>query len=66
MIWSVIPEEVIFSAPEKEPAAQTKVVDYLGRRVALRQGRVAALLSTDPADFLDQRFMPGALVNAGT
>lgn len=61
MIWSVIPTEVIFgenSAPE--PLRST---DYLGRKVLLRQGRVDTLLSTDPADFLDQRFFPGALLN---
>lgn len=63
MIWSVIPEDVIFQTTASGPGLQ--VVDYLGRRVLVRQGRVDALLSTDPADFLDQRFMPGALVNAG-
>ena len=62
MIWSVIPEEVIFQT--EDHAVGPQVVDYLGRRVVVRQGRVDHLLSTDPADFLDQRFMPGALVNS--
>lgn len=63
MIWSVIPEDVIFQTAASSPPAQVR--DYLGRRVLVRQGRVDTLLSTDPADFLDQRFMPGALVSAG-
>lgn len=61
MIWSVIPEEVVFKAGEK--SSDLQLTEYLGRRVILRQGRVDSLLSTDPADFLDQRFMPGSLVN---
>ena len=38
------------------------LIRYLNRQVMVRQGRVEALLSTNPADFLDERFLPGALV----
>ena len=63
MIWSVIPEELIFSQPAQRgqpPAAL--LIRYLNRQVMVRQGRVETLLSTNPADFLDERFLPGALV----
>ena len=63
MIWSIVPVEVIFGSGPTPQSLQTR--DYLGRRIAVRQGRVDALLSTDPADFLDPRFQPGSLVEKG-
>lgn len=61
MIWSIIPEELIFaSQPEQEAA---RITDYQGRKVLLRQGRVDGLLSTEPLDFLDRRFQPGAALD---
>lgn len=66
MIWSIIPEEVIFAAAEEENVL-TMNGRYLGRQVMLRPcgeglGEIMALLSTDPADFLDERFQVGRRV----
>ena len=59
MIWSIIPEELIFAA---EPEADRgRVVDHGGRRLLLRRGRVESLISTDPLDYLDRRFQPGTV-----
>ena len=63
MIWSIIPEEFLFAAEQAE--AELTLTEYLGRRVCLRAGRVERLLSSDPADYLDPRFAPGALVDKG-
>lgn len=60
MIWSIVPESMIFPAPAEEAAAQ--VATHCGRTVLVRAGRVVTLLSSNPEDFLDTRFMPGALV----
>ncbi|MBR2784286.1 MAG: hypothetical protein IKD93_08910 [Firmicutes bacterium] len=62
MIWSIVPEEVIFAA--RPAAAKPELISaYLGRRVLLRDGRITALLSTDPRDHLDARFRPGTSVS---
>lgn len=66
MIWSIIPESVIFSgAADSEELYQ---VDYLGRKLLVRFGdnrsaQIVSLLSTDPADFLSPRFSPGAQID---
>lgn len=60
MIWSIMPEELLFAAAEEEGSGEAQVADYLGRKVSLRGGRVEALLSSDPQDYLDQRLAPGA------
>lgn len=59
MIWSIIPEELIFSAEPRREIGQS--VDYQGRRLYLRRGRIEGLLSTEPLDYLDRRFRPGAV-----
>ena len=61
MIWSIIPEELIFAAEPKREAGQSVV--FQGRRLYLRQGRIEGLLSTDPLDYLNiagKRRLPGA------
>ena len=59
MIWSIIPEELIFAA---EPEADRgRVVYHGGRKLQLRRGRVETLISSDPLDYLDRRFQPGAV-----
>lgn len=60
MIWSIIPEELIFAAEPLENRG--RIIDYQGRKVRLRQGRIDLLLSSDPRDFLNPRFLPGAAV----
>ena len=61
MIWSIIPEELIFPPETAEPFLTP--VSYLGRNVLSKNGQIYALLSTDPKDFLDERFFPGALLD---
>ncbi|MBS1348078.1 MAG: hypothetical protein HP052_01175 [Firmicutes bacterium] len=66
MIWSIIPESVIFNgADDSEELHQ---VDYLGRKLLVRfsdnrSAQIVSLLSTDPADFLSPRFSPGAQID---
>ena len=64
MIWSIIPEELIFAA--ESSAERSRIVEYWGRKVRLRQGRIDRLLSSDPRDFLDRRFSPGTAVDNGS
>ena len=59
MIWSIIPEELIFAAEPRREIGRS--VDYQGRRLYLRRGRIEGLLSTEPPDYLDRRFRPGAV-----
>ena len=61
MIWSIIPEELVFAAGLS--VDKSRIIDYRGRKVRLRQGRIDLLLSSDPRDFLDRRFCPGAAVD---
>lgn len=60
MIWSIMPEDLLWGPAEEQTSA---TINYLGRQIYLRNGRLEQLLSTDPNDFLDQRFSPGALIN---
>ena len=60
MIWSIVPEEVIFGDTETSPLT---VVNYLGRRVVMRSGQITTLLSTDPYDYLDSRLAPGSFLS---
>ncbi|MBQ1502072.1 MAG: YlzJ-like family protein [Firmicutes bacterium] len=66
MIWSIIPENVIFAAGAD--TAALRQIGYLGRKVLVRQvsagrGEIVALLSTDPADFLSPRLAPGSFID---
>ena len=61
MIWSIIPEELIFAAEPREDRG--RIDDHQGRKVRLRQGRIDLMLSSEPRDFLDRRFFPGAAVD---
>ena len=62
MIWSIIPESVIFSNCAEN--YDLRQVGYQGRQVLIRplasgQGEIVSLLSTDPADYLLPCFQPG-------
>lgn len=70
MIWSIIPENVIFSGDVNGEVDNEKLqqVDYLGKKVLVRLGtnrsvQIVSLLSTDPADFLSPRFSPGTQID---
>ncbi len=62
MIWSIIPEEIIFSG-KSEPAEELMLVVHSGRKMLLRQGRIETLLSTEPLDFLSAGYAPGQLLD---
>ena len=61
MIWSIIPEELIFAAEPREDRGW--IDDHQGRKVRLWQGRIDLLLSSDPLEFLERRFFRGAAVD---
>ena len=66
MIWSIIPESVIFSGAADN--GELHQVDYLGRKLLVRFGdnrsaRIVSLVSTDPADFLSPHFSPGTQID---
>jgi len=62
MQWSIVPDEVVFSTVVSQP--QSRLLQYCGKTVVVRGDRIEALLSSDPYDFLDSRFMPGAVMAA--
>ena len=68
MIWSIIPEEIIFQDNSNEQTV--KKINYLNRDVLVNyqkdgKGRIVSVLSTDPFDYLDQRIIPGTIINHG-
>ena len=70
MIWSIMPEEIIFGVQDDDiqPAGELKQVSYLGREVVVQpqkggKAMIVQLLSADPRDFLDVRFNPGGIVD---
>ena len=66
MIWSIMPEEILFAATPSKMAP--RVVLYNGRQLIVdaaggSEGRIVRLLSTDPGDFLLAEFAPGRTVS---
>jgi hypothetical protein len=66
MIWSIIPEEIVFS--EETNDKPFRQVPYYGRQVLIRnhtngKGEIISLLSTDPLDFLNAKFMLGTIIS---
>jgi len=66
VIWSIIPESVIFS--EETESIEFRQVAYQGKQVMIRsypngKREIFSLLSTDPADFLTPSFFPGSLID---
>lgn len=65
MIWSIIPEDIIFSQNDNNTdLIQQK---YLGRQVLVRRidaskSQIAYVISSNPADFLDERIAPGSII----
>lgn len=67
MIWSIIPEEIIFQQENAVP--KRNFTQYLGRQVQTvahgeGKARIISVISSNPADFLDMRFAPGTIINA--
>lgn len=66
MIWSIIPEDLLFAKDEGQNDSLRRV-DYLGRHLLVRpsaggQAEIVSVLSTDPVDFLDGRLYPGTRI----
>ncbi|MGI6360731.1 MAG: YlzJ-like family protein [Bacillota bacterium] len=65
MIWSIVPEEVIFEGAEQK--SSFKQIIYQGRMVIVTEdaGRrqIVRLVSSNPHDYLDSRFAPGTIIN---
>lgn len=66
-LYTIVPEEILFGAGRGAAAGAAEnavqVVDLGGgRRLEVAGGRVARLYSTDPQDFLNPRWQPGAEV----
>lgn len=64
MLWTVMPPEAIFGAGEAEASGSRYRPLGEGRFLATAttpgEERIERLISTDPADFLDPRFLPGS------
>ena len=66
MIWSVIPEDIIFA--EQSDYEELRQVEYMGKLVTVRRlspgrGEIISLLSTDPSDFLVKSLHPGSVID---
>jgi len=69
MIWTTMPEEILFDMPEKDIKECLKIVRYNRRQVLVDttgmdsgDGRITRLFSSCPADFLDKQFSPGNII----
>jgi len=67
LIWSVVPQEMIFAGSEK--LGSCRELNYQGRLLLVNtkgenpgEGRIVRLLSSDPADFMDGLFAPGRVI----
>lgn len=68
MIWSIIPEEMIFDGAEKLNKNKYQVINYKGKKVMVMimpngDAQIVSLLSSNPLDFIDQRFSPGSCIS---
>lgn len=65
LLWSIIPEEIVFNGFEQ--AQEYESFQYLGRDVLVSrekngERKIVRLLSSNPKDYCDQRFSPGATI----
>ncbi|MBX5465835.1 MAG: hypothetical protein IRZ26_09815 [Clostridia bacterium] len=72
MLWTIAPPEMVWGEGWSQAAGlpSYEEVQVDGRRLLVERGRdgrrrVVRLLSTEPADFLDARFQPGAPLPEG-
>lgn len=67
MLWTIMPEDVIFEESNKINSAEEYL--YFNRKILAlpaKEGKVkiVQLISSNPIDYLDPRFTPGNLVFA--
>ncbi len=63
MIWSIIPEEIVFSQPTDMMACRE--YDYQGCKLLIRpygdgRAQIQAIISSDPAHYM--HLQPGAII----
>ncbi|MEE0776930.1 MAG: YlzJ-like family protein [Bacillota bacterium] len=68
MLWTIMPEDIVMANSDKISAMQE--VTYKNRKVMgypVGQGKlcIVRIISSDPQDFLDQRFQPGSIIDIG-
>lgn len=69
MLYTVVPEEVIFGPDDGEEEAEAAAFAWPRGRAAVRVvpvggpfGRIVSVFSTDPRDYLDPTLEPGRLI----
>lgn len=67
VIWTVMPDEFIFSDFQPDCAPEREEVKYQGvslivERISTRQCRIERLLTTNPADYLRPELQPGVVL----
>ncbi|MEG1500383.1 MAG: YlzJ-like family protein [Clostridiales bacterium] len=67
MIWSIMPEELIFQKPDQ--ALSAKTVSYRGKQLVIvpqedGKARIKSIISSDPQDFLNTNLLPGTIIEA--
>lgn len=65
LLWTIMPQEVIYAAEEYCPEYQE--IDYAGLKMMVEKTtpteyRIVRLLSTDPYDYLRPETQPGRLI----
>ena len=66
LLWSIIPEEVVFEGFNEE--RNYELLTYGERQVLVKKtpdghNEIVRLFSSNPHDFMDDRFAPGALID---
>ncbi|MGI5891504.1 MAG: YlzJ-like family protein [Bacillota bacterium] len=71
MLWSIVPEEIIFEGFDKIASAGNnyRMINYLGKQVLAMPmpdggAKIVSLISSDPMDFIDSRFAPGNTISS--
>ena len=68
MLYTIMPWEIIFPAEPQAPLTPVTMATIHGRPCLVRREpdgilRIERLLSTDPTDFLDERFLPNTAID---
>ncbi|WP_027408744.1 YlzJ-like family protein [Anoxybacteroides tepidamans] len=67
ILYTIMPEHLIFPAASDEYAKQKIVyydgIPFLARETETKEWEIVRNLSTNPADFLNQKYAPGARIS---
>lgn len=68
LLYTIVPQEVIFEGMVKDDDTTYKQINYMGCEMIVKDSGdkyiVERLLSTDPQDYLNEKFQPGAIIEA--